>query len=160
MSKYNITEITEEVLAYFKTKDTLQDYWKNHSRREIDPFVQETFRVSYFIFRKVVLENLKLEDRTKEDYTRLNKLHREKTNLERYGTTYSGYLFGSEEHKKLMLERYGVDNYFKTEKIKQMTSSRCKGIPLKEETNYKFENNELTFKPHRELIARVFEIDL
>ena len=136
MSKYNITEITEEVLAYFKTKDTLQDYWKNHSRREIDPFVQETFGVSYFIFRKVVLENLKLEDRTKEDYTRLQRLHTEKTLLEKYGRTNVGQ-FGTNEHKAAMVAKYGVDNYFKTDEIKQMVKNRSVGVPLKEETKKK-----------------------
>lgn len=139
MSKYSITKITEEVLAYFKTKDTLQDYWKNHSRREINPFVQKTFGVSYFIFRKVVLEELKLADRTQEDSTRLNKLHREKTNLERYGRTNVGQ-FGTDEHKAAMVAKYGVDNYFKTNEIKQMVIERCKGIHLKEETKQKISN--------------------
>lgn len=139
MSKYNITEITEEVLAYFKTKDTLQDYWKNHSRREIDPFVQETFGVSYFIFRKVVLENLKLEDRTKEDYTKLQRLHTEKTLLEKYGRTNVGQ-FGTNEHKAAMIAKYGVDNYFKTDEIIQMTKARCTGKPLADQIKQKISN--------------------
>lgn len=135
-TKYNIEVITKEVLTYFKTTDALQEYWKNHSRREIDSFVQEIFGVSYFIFRKVVLEKLKLADRTQEDCSRLNKLHREKTNLEKYGRTNVGQ-FGTDEHKAAMIAKYGVDNYFKTDEIKKMTKERCIGIPLKEETKRK-----------------------
>lgn len=95
--------------------------------------------MSYFIFRKVVLENLKLEDRTKEEIAKLNKLHREKTNLERYGRTNVGQ-FGTDEHKAAMVAKYGVDNYFKTDIVKQMVIERCKGIPLKEETKQKISN--------------------
>ena len=136
MARYNITEVAKEVLAYFKTKDTLQEYWKTHSRREIDLFVQKTFKVSYFIFRQVVLNVFELKDRTKGDCTKLGKLHREQTNLERYGRINVGQ-FGTTEHKAAMIAKYGVDNYFKTAESAQLTSDRCKGVPLADATKKK-----------------------
>jgi hypothetical protein len=136
MAKYNIPEVAKEVLAYFKTKDALQEYWKTHSRREIDLFVQKTFKVSYFIFRRVVLDVFELKDRTKAEYTELNRLHREQTNLERYGRTNVGQ-FGTAEYKAAMIAKYGVDNYFKTPESAQLTSNRCKWVPLTDATKKK-----------------------
>lgn len=136
MAKYNIPEVAKEVLAYFNTKDALQEYWKTHSRREIDLFVQKTFKVSYFIFRRVVLEVFELKDRTQDDCIKLNKLHRQQTNLERYGRINVGQ-FGTAEHKAAMIAKYGVDNYFKTAESAQLTSDRCKGVPLADATKRK-----------------------
>ena len=58
MEKYNLDLVAKELLSYFKDKDTLENYWHEHSRREIDKFAQNNFKVSYFIFRRVILENL------------------------------------------------------------------------------------------------------
>jgi hypothetical protein len=56
--------------------------------------------------------------------------------LEKYGRTNVGQ-FGTNEHKVAMVAKYGVDNYFKTDIVKQMVIERCKGIPLKEATKQK-----------------------
>ena len=64
MEKYNLDLIAKELLSYFKDKDTLENYWHAHSRREIDKFAQSNFKVSYFIlgcgnlFRGQILRGL------------------------------------------------------------------------------------------------------
>ena len=78
--------------------------------------------------------------------------------LANYGD--SSLAFGYKTENKAILFVYNMKGT-KDIKIKLKGAKNVKLVyPSKEETNYKYENNELTFKPHRELIARVFEIDL
>lgn len=79
------SQAVNKILAYFKTIDNLDIYWHTHSRREINPFVQDTFNISYFIFRRILLEYFKLADRTRAEITALNRKHTKETNLKRYG---------------------------------------------------------------------------
>ena len=139
MEKYNLDLVAKELLSYFKDKDTLENYWHEHSRREIDKFAQNNFKVSYFIFRRAILEKFNFTDRTKAEIRQLNKNHREKTCLEKYGTA-TPYQYGSKEFKNLMLKKFGVDNYFKTEEVKENTSKRCKGCVLTAEQKKKISN--------------------
>ena len=81
--KYAVT--INSILNYFKTVSELDYYWHTHSRREIAPFVQANFNISYFIFRRILLEHFKLKERTKAEINTLNRKHTKETNLKRYG---------------------------------------------------------------------------
>ena len=78
-------QAVNKILAYFKTIDNLDNYWHTHSRREIATFVQNTFNISYFIFRRIILEYFKLVDRTRDEIIAINRKHTKETNLKRYG---------------------------------------------------------------------------
>ena len=66
--------------------------------------------------------------------------------------------FGYKNGDKAILFIYSIKD---TKDIK-ITLKGAKNVkllyPIKEKTNYEFNNQELVFKPHRKLIARVFEI--
>lgn len=135
-SKIDVPHVSESILKYFKNIESLQRYWKEHTRREIDCFVKKTFNISYYLFRRIVLEYFKLEDRTKNESRELGKIHKENTCIQKYGTA-TLYQYGSKEFAELMIKKYGVDNYFKTDEMKKMTHDRCFGKRLSAECKQK-----------------------
>ena len=77
--------------------------------------------------------------------------------LAKYGDKHLA--FGYKNDKKAILFVYNLKDTSSI-KVKLKNAKRVKLIyPLNETTNFEFINQNLIFKPHREKIARVFEID-
>lgn len=134
--KVDVEKLSCDILKHFNSLDELQKYWKTHTKREIDLFVKRKFNISYYIFKNIVLNYFKLEDRTLEESKKLGLKHLKEACLKKYGVDML-YKYGSKEFNDLMVKKYGVDNYFKTDDVRKMTHDRCFGTRLSDEYKQK-----------------------
>lgn len=136
-TELELTNLTNNILSYFKSKEELSNYWFSHSRREIDKFSKEIFKISYFIFKRIINNYFNLSDRTPDQFNKIGKQHREQTLVDKYGNK-NAFQFGSVEHKKVVFAKYGVENVFQAEEVK----NKIKKTKVERYNNKYFLNRE------------------
>lgn len=111
LNKEMLKQKAQDVLAFFKSIESLQTFWCKHSRRELDKFAQEYFNISFYYFKKIAIDNLNIRDKTKQESEKIHMQHTQLTCLERYGVTCN---WASKDPKlngkATLFKRYGVTN--------------------------------------------------
>ena len=113
--------LIEDILHIFGSKDELQLYWKTHSSTDIERFSKTKFGLSYHRLRKIVLDEIGITDRTKEDA----KLLKQATWSTKSAYTEEEISRMNANREQTCLEKYGVKNVFQSEEIKCKIQGTC-----------------------------------
>lgn len=124
LSSTKLTAKSDDIISYFGSKEELQSFWLSHSRRELSAFSIATFNISFYYFKKIALDILKIRDKTFEESEQIRNAHRIATNIKRFGVAHN---WSSKDPKlngrKTMLERYGVERNSQTKAWKESVNN-------------------------------------
>ena len=138
LKEEDLLRLKDRLLADFLSEANLFNFWISNSRATLTKFFKDNYSCSYYYIQKLFLNYFNFRKRTKEESTAIKVEKCRKTNFERYGGT--GFavkelndkakmtcknLYGDEnynnrpKYRETCIEKYGVDNCYKAEAIKQ-----------------------------------------
>ena len=173
LKEEDLLKLKDRLLADFNSETDLFNFWISNSRATLTKFFKENYNCSYYYIEKLFLNYFNFRKRTKGESTAIQVENNKKTCFDRYGGIGFGVkelndkgkitcknLYGDEnynnrsKYRETCIEKYGVDNYFKSEigkqQIAQTQTERYGGVG--------FASKELAEK-QRQTMTKLYNVD-